>query len=104
REVVEAGYAAYIHIVQEVGESILEDNKKNNRKKIRNIVFNDKTKRKTLNNIIQPTIRKEMLAQRDALIKSGSEVIVMDIPLIFESGLEDYVEKILVAYTTDTTQ
>src|SRR5699024_4738149 len=84
----------YIDIVQAFGESILEDNKEINRKALGNIVFNDEAKRKTLNNIIHPAIRKEMLAQRDALIKSGSEVIVMDIPLIFESGLEDYVEKI----------
>src|SRR5699024_1123871 len=85
REVVEAGEPAYIDIVQAFGESILEDNKEINRKALGNIVFNDEAKRKTL-------------------IKSGSEVIVMDIPLIFESGLEDYVEKILVAYTTETTQ
>ena len=104
REVVEAGEPAYMDIVKAFGESILEDNKEINRKALGNIVFNDEAKRKTLNNIIHPAIRKEMLAQRDALIKSGSEVIVMDIPLIFESGLEDYVEKILVAYTTETTQ
>src|SRR5690625_3671311 len=104
REVVEAGEPAYIDIVQAFGESILEDNKEINRKALGNIVFNDDAKRKTLNNIIHPAIRKEMLAQRDALIKSGSEVIVMDIPLIFESGLEDYVEKILFSYTTETSQ
>src|SRR5699024_12559246 len=103
REVVEAGETAYMDIIKAFGESILEDNKEINRKAVGNIVFNDEAKRKTVNNIIHPAIRKEMLAERDALIKSGSEVIVMDIPLIVESGLEDYVEKILVAYTTDTT-
>src|SRR5699024_10489787 len=83
---------------------IFEDNKEINRKALGTIVFNDEAKRKTLNNIIHPAIRKEMLAQRDALIKSGSEVIVMDILLIFESRLEDYVDIILVAYIPEMTQ
>src|SRR5699024_2999963 len=84
REVVEAGEPAYMDIVKELGESILEDNKEIKRKALGNIVFNDEAKRKILNNIIHPAIRKEMLSQRDALIKSGSEVIVMDIPLFFK--------------------
>ena len=45
-----------------------------------------------------------MLAQRDKLIELNHPAIVMDIPLIYESGLEDYVEKIVVAYVTEKTQ
>src|SRR5690625_7414339 len=64
REVVEAGEPAYIDIVQAFGESILEDNKEINRKALGNIVFNDEAKRKTLNNIIHPAIRKERSEER----------------------------------------
>ncbi len=104
REVVEVDEPAYLEIVGEFGEVILYENKELDRKALGNIVFKDEEKRKKLNNIIHPAIRKEMLAQRDNLIEEGPEAIIMDIPLLFESGLEDYVEKILVAYITEETQ
>src|SRR5699024_10638075 len=66
-EVDEVGELIYIDIVQVFADSIIEDNKEINRKALGNIVFNDEAKRKTLNNIIHPAIRKEMLAQSDAL-------------------------------------
>src|SRR5699024_3100953 len=104
REVVEVDQPAYLEIIQEFGEEILYENKELNRKALGNIVFKDGEKRKKLNSIIHPAIRKEMLSQREALVKLKREAIVMDIPLLFESGLEDYVDKILVAYITETTQ
>ncbi len=104
REVVEPGKPAYLEIVKTFGEAILLENKELNRKALGEIVFNDEDKRKKLNKIIHPAIRKEMIAQRDKLIELNHPAIVMDIPLIYESGLEDYVEKIVVAYVTEKTQ
>lgn len=104
REVVEVNQPAYLKIVEEFGEEILHENKELNRKALGKVIFNDEKKRKKLNSIIHPAIRKEMLDQKEVLLKLGREAIVMDIPLIFESGLEDYVEKILVAYVTEETQ
>lgn len=104
REVVEPGKPAYLEIVKTFGEAILNENKELNRKALGQIVFNDEDKRKKLNEIVHPAIRKEMLAQRDKLIELNHPAIVMDIPLIYESGLEDYVEKIIVAYVNEKTQ
>lgn len=104
REVVEPGKPAYLEIVKTFGEAILLENKELNRKALGEVVFNDEDKRKKLNKIIHPAIRKEMIAQRDKLIELNHPAIVMDIPLIYESGLEDYVEKIVVAYVTEKTQ
>lgn len=104
REVVEVNKPAYLEIVEAFGEEILYENKELNRKALGNIIFNNEEKRKKLNSIIHPAIRKEMLAQKEAFIKLNRDVIVMDIPLIFESGLENYVEKILVAYVSEETQ
>lgn len=104
RKVVEVNKPAYLEIVEAFGEEILYENKELNRKALGNIIFNNEEKRKKLNSIIHPAIRKEMLAQKEAFIKLNRDVIVMDIPLIFESGLENYVEKILVAYVSEETQ
>lgn len=104
REVVEVNQPAYLKIVREFGEEILYENKELNRKALGSIVFNDEEKRQTLNNIIHPAIRDEMAKRKDELIELKREVIVMDIPLLYESGRAAYIDKVLVAYITEETQ
>lgn len=104
KEVVEVNKPAYLEIVKEFGEKVLYENKELNRKALGNIVFNDEKSRKKLNSIVHPAIRQEMLKQKEALMKQEPEAIVMDIPLIYESGLENYVDKILVVYVTEEMQ
>src|SRR5699024_5105944 len=65
REVVEVDQPAYLEIIQEFGEEILYENKELNRKALGNIVFKDGEKRKKLNSIIHPAIRKEMLRSEE---------------------------------------
>src|SRR5699024_7649116 len=52
--------------------------------------------RKALNAIVHPAIRKEMLHQRDLSVNAGEKAVILDIPLLFESKLTHFVEKILV--------
>jgi len=96
REVVEPGKSAYDSIVESFGEDILHDDKTLNRQALGSIVFQDETKRKQLNNIIHPAIRKEMLEQRDDYVSQGASCVVLDIPLLYESKLTHFVDKVLV--------
>ncbi|MEI3614333.1 dephospho-CoA kinase [Pseudogracilibacillus sp. SO30301A] len=104
REVVEPGKDAYKDIVATFGVDILQDNKTLDRKALGNIVFNDDSKRKQLNAIIHPAIRKEMLRQRNEWIQHGKECVVLDIPLLYESGLTHYVDKVIVVYVDPDVQ
>ena len=63
-----------------------------------------KTKRQMLNDIIHPAIREEMLRQRDEHVANGATNVVMDIPLLFESKLQHFVEKILVVSVSEDVQ
>lgn len=96
RQVVEPGEDAYTVIVETFGEEILQDDKTLDRKALGAIVFQDEAKRKQLNDIIHPAIRKEMLKQRDAYVQQDVPAVVLDIPLLYESKLTDYVEKTIV--------
>lgn len=96
RQVVEPGKDAYILIVETFGEQILQEDKTLDRKALGAIVFQDETKRKQLNEIIHPAIRTEMLKQRDSYVQKNVPAVVLDIPLLYESKLTDYVEKIIV--------
>ena len=104
REVVEVGKPTYLEIVEAFGEDILQENKELDRKKLGSIVFSNEEKRKKLNSIIHPSIRAEMLRQKEELIAQGERCVVLDIPLLFESKLFHFVDKVLVVYVDEETQ
>ncbi|KOO52440.1 dephospho-CoA kinase [Viridibacillus arvi] len=104
RVVVEPGTETLKQIVEAFGEEVLLDEGTLNRPKLGDIIFHEPAARKTLNDIIHPAIRQEMLRQRDELLENGAKDIVMDIPLLFESRLQHFVEKILVVSVTEETQ
>jgi len=104
RKVVEKGEPALQEITDSFGEEVLLPDGTLNRAKLGSIIFNDPAKRKQLNDIIHPAIRVEMLRQRDEWLSQGAETVVMDIPLLFESRLQHFVDKILVVSVTEEIQ
>ena len=104
REVVEPGEDAYKEVIETFGEDILLEDKTLNRKQLGEIVFTDETKRKQLNGIVHPAIRKRMLEKRDHFIREGNQCVVLDIPLLFESKLQEFVDKVLVVYADQEIQ
>ena len=104
RLVVEPGTQTLQKIVEAFGEEALTEDGAMNRQVIGAIIFNNEEKRKELNSIIHPAIRQEMLRQRDEHVENGAKTVIMDIPLLFESKLQHFVEKILVVSVTEETQ
>ncbi|QKY69652.1 dephospho-CoA kinase [Lentibacillus sp. CBA3610] len=104
REVVMPGEKAYKQIVESFGETILRKDKSIDRPKLGAIVFEDEGKRKTLNSIVHPAVREKMLEQRDAHVESGIKSVVLDIPLLFESKLTNFVDKTVVVYVDEHVQ
>lgn len=78
---------AYKKIVRGFGEGVLNKNKTLDRKKIAHIIFADKKKKKKLEKIVHPFVRREIFSQLKKL-KRRHRVIFLDIPLLFESGLD----------------
>lgn len=104
RIVVEKGTKTLETIKDVFGEEVISEDGSLNREKLGAIIFSTPQKRKLLNDIIHPAIRVEMIRQKEELIKDGHPTIVMDIPLLFESKLQSYVDKILVVTVTEETQ
>jgi dephospho-CoA kinase len=104
REVVEVGEEAYLEIVKEFGEEILQEDRTIDRGKLGSIVFHNKEKRQLLNSIVHPAVRKKMLMQKEQYIRNGENTIVLDIPLLFESNLTHLVDKIIVVYVDEHIQ
>ncbi|MDA1477575.1 dephospho-CoA kinase [Bacillus changyiensis] len=98
KEVVEKGKAAYQKMVEVFGEKILLDNGDIDRKKLGTLVFTNEDKRKQLNEIVHPEVRKAMIKQRDQAIQANEQIVVLDIPLLYESRLESLTDKVLVVW------
>ena len=99
-ELMEPGQASYKAIVNEFGSKILNEDKTINRKKLGEIVFNNPSRLNLLNDLTHPLIRKETFRQMKECQQNGSSLCVVDVPLLFESNWNKYVDKTLVIYTT----
>ncbi|EGL82126.1 Dephospho-CoA kinase [Caldalkalibacillus thermarum TA2.A1] len=104
REVVEPGQAAWQKIKETFGEDVLQPDGRLDRAKLAEIIFRDQEQRRKLNSIVHPEIRKQMLKRKEEALQQGEELIVLDIPLLFESKLEHMVDKILVVYVPEEVQ
>lgn len=104
RIVVEPGQPALEKIREAFGDEVILEDGTMDRAAVGDRIFNAPAERKKLNDIMHPAIRHEMLSQRDAHFDSGAKTVVMDIPLLFESRLQHFVDKILVVSVTEETQ
>lgn len=98
RLAVEKGEPAYQKIIAEFGHEILLTNEEIDRVKLGSIIFHNADKRQLLNGIVHPEVRKRMNDQVEAARVRGEQVIVLDIPLLFESKLTHMVEKTILVY------
>jgi dephospho-CoA kinase len=105
REVVNPGQPSLFRIAERFGQAVLQEDGSLNRKKLGDIVFADPSERKALEQIIHPAIRA-IMKERMAYYETNAphKLIVVDIPLLYESGLESYFEQIMVVYVPRNTQ
>ena len=99
REVVEPGQPAWKEIVDYFGSHVLGKDGFVDRKSLSQIVFKDPEKRRVLESITHPRIADLYLSKVKALMQEHPDAIVQAvIPLLFETHLENLVDKILVVY------
>ncbi|SDL91607.1 dephospho-CoA kinase [Paenibacillus marchantiae] len=105
REVMLPGHPVLAAAVQRFGQAILNEDGTLDRKKLGSIVFQNPEERKALEAITHPAIRKEM-RERAALyeLEHPDKLVVSDIPLLYESGLEDGFEEVMVVYVPRSVQ
>lgn len=87
----------YKKIVKIFGKEILKKNKEIDRKKLAKVVFRNKKLLNTLNSIVHPYVIKRIKdgVKRQRRLKSQT-VVVLDVPLLIEAGLQGLVDKVIV--------
>jgi dephospho-CoA kinase len=101
RELVEPGQPALQRITQVFGGEILNGDGALDRKKLRDLIFRDSVKRKQLEDILHPLIRKSML---DRLEPLDAPYAILVIPLLVDTGNWEMMDRILVVDTEEDLQ
>ncbi|WP_342505415.1 dephospho-CoA kinase [Sporosarcina sp. FSL K6-2383] len=104
RLVVEPGSPVLLEISRQFGEDIVNKDGSLNREKLGGRIFGNDEERQKLNSIIHPAIRQEMLRQKEEWLSNGANTVIMDIPLLFESKLQSFVDKIIVVSVSPEVQ
>ena len=98
-EIILKGEPAYMEIIEYYGTGILDDEKNIIRKKLGEIVFNDKEKLAFLNQCTHKYITVEVKRQIAAAKEEGkAAAIIVDAPLLLEAGLEKVCDLVWVVY------
>ena len=98
REVVAPGTSGLRAIIGQFGPDILSPDGTLDRKKLGDIIFKDAKKRKILNGIVHPAVRRAMLRDVVRCWWNGERVCVLDVPLLVEAGLWRWVGDVVVVY------
>lgn len=101
--VYEPGMPAFDEIVAWLGPGILRDGRID-RAKLGDIVFKDADARRRLNSIVHPRVREWMAERTAEAVARGADVVIHDVPLLFENGLQALYSKTVLVYARPATQ
>ncbi|MHB8509192.1 MAG: dephospho-CoA kinase [Candidatus Dormibacteria bacterium] len=82
------GAQGYDEVRGEFGESVLDAEGRIDRLALADIVFKDEAARARLNAIVHPRVAEWMAAAVAEEAARGRDTVLMDIPLLFENGLD----------------
>ena len=95
RELQRSGTDVFKAIVDRFGPHVVAPDGSLDRERLADIVFRDDDARSALNAIVHPAVYAAM-AERIAELKDGDQVVVLDIPLLAESGGSDGMDAVVV--------
>lgn len=95
RNAVLPGTPAYDKIVDYFGKDILSDDGTLDRKKLRGTITRDKEKKQMLEQFVHPEVFLQMEAAFQKSIQQHDPVIAVEVPLLFETGMEVFFDYVL---------
>ncbi len=90
-------------ILSQFGSGVFSATEDLNRAKLRAIVFDDATKRRALEQILHPRIRRQWMAQAERH-RNSPDLFFADIPLLYETGGETLCERVVVVACSHKVQ
>ena len=98
RKVVEPNSQGAIEIKKAFGSDVFEEDGSLNRQKLGALIFSNAENRQKLDDLLQPLIKIMILDEIEEYRQKGENMIVLDLPLLFEKHYEKLCEEIIVVY------
>lgn len=104
RQVTQVGAPGYQKVLSHFGNSILEANGEIDRRRLGQIVFQDKQKLLALESILHPLIQDQVRNERLKLVAHGEPFAIYDVPLLFEKNQQANFDGVIVVSSTEENQ
>lgn len=105
REIVLPGSPVLDEVVSRFGQAVLLEDGSLHRKQLGQIIFGDAKARKDLEALLHPPIRIIIKSRMQALeAEDPHRLVVVDIPLLYESKLQEPYAEILLVYASPEIQ
>lgn len=104
REVTAPGTPALAEIVRRWGPAVLAPDGTLDRAALRRIVFADPTELLELERIVHPRVLAEIEARLERARREGERIVVCEVPLLFERGLQDRFDRVVLVEAPERTR
>lgn len=98
-----SGTPGFDAVVREFGPEYVRGGEIN-RARLGQLVFKDRGARERLNAIVHPLVRQWMADRTADAFDRGAQVVIEDVPLLYENGLQGLFESVVLVYATPATQ
>jgi len=95
RELQEPGQPVLVAMVERFGDGILDGDGRLDRQAVADVVFNDSEALTDLNKLVHPAVGAE-IARRLVAETETDHVVILDVPLLVESGRSDLAATVVV--------
>lgn len=104
RELVAKNQPGLVEIVKAFGTDLLTETGELDRAALRSRIFSNPTEKQTLESILHPMIRAETETRLQQYRNENVPLVVIEIPLLAETGRPDYIDAVLVMDCSPQTQ
>lgn len=95
-QIMNVGEAGYLAVQKEFGPAYFNKDQTLNRQKLGQLVFAQPMELKKLNNLLHPLIKKKIKQQIEVMKAKQVPLLILDVPLLFETGMENLCDQVLV--------
>jgi dephospho-CoA kinase len=101
RAAVARGTGGYDAVVRQFGPDVVAGDGSLDRDRLRDVVFRDPQRRTELEQIVHPEVQRLRTEEEAAHTRSGARIVIHDIPLLYEVGLADQFDVVVLVHADE---
>jgi dephospho-CoA kinase len=104
RDAVAVGAPAWVELRRLYGPEYFNENGQLNRSRLSQLVFADSEERRRLDGLIHPRVEAALKARVADLASRGARLVLVEVPLLFETGRESSFDRVIVVAAPEALQ